>query len=436
MLEYVVIADDLTGGNGTGVLLEKLKLKTASLMNVEELDFDILQQFDAIVYPTDSRAQKQEVAYARVFDAVSLLKSPRVKLFSKRIDSTCRGNLGAEIDAMLDALGQDTIAIVTPSFPQAGRVVIGGYVMVNGAALQNTDAARDPLNPITTSVVEVLLRQQSKYRVKSVYLDTIYQGPEVLKQEVLRCVGEGIRILIFDALHNDDLDQIAEAVHQSGISYITADPGPLTAAAAKRILTSVQKATENKKILMAVGSVTNLSKIQIEEVFKVYPGYKFYINVEKLVHDAQQREHEISRVVHEVISYKDQGDLFCVVTNSINPQFRVDLKSIAKQQQVSEDELTARINLSIAEIAFRIVKESCEFQGIFSSGGDVTIAVCKRFGSLGMSLCKEVIPIVAFGELIGGEFGTLKMVTKGGMVGDKDGMKQCIQYLKEQLQMK
>ncbi|WHH61567.1 four-carbon acid sugar kinase family protein [Petroclostridium sp. X23] len=432
MPEYVVIADDLTGGNGTGVLLEKLKLKTASLMNTEKVNLDILTQFDAIVYPTDSRAQKEEIAYHRVFSAVSLFKSFPVKLFNKRIDSTCRGNLGTEIDAMLDALGEDRIAIVTPSFPQAGRTVVGGYLLVNGMMLQNTDAARDPLNPISTSVVETLVRKQSKYIVKSIYLDTIYQGSEALKKEILKCVKEGARILIFDALHADDLDTIAEAAQRSGIPYITADPGPLTEAAAKIILTSKQS-LRNKKILMSIGSVTNLSKIQIDEVFKTYSGFKFYINTDKLLLLDEQKENEISRVVKEVNSHKNKGDVFCVVTNSIYPEFRLDLKSIAKEQNVAEEELSARINQGIAEISYRIIKENPDFQGIFTSGGDVTIAVCKRFHSLGMSLCKEIIPIVAFGKLIGGEFSNLKMVTKGGMIGDKDGMKQCIHYLKEQL---
>jgi len=41
-----------------------------------------------------------------------------------------RGNLGAEIDAVLDAAGEGYRAAVVPVYPKSGRICVGGYLLV------------------------------------------------------------------------------------------------------------------------------------------------------------------------------------------------------------------------------------------------------------------------------------------------------------------
>lgn len=118
MPQCVVIADDLTGGNATGVLLKKMNYQAYTVMNTESMDLQALEDCDCVIYPTDSRCVAPEVAYERVYNICSLLKDDAVKVYSNRIDSTLRGNLGSETDAMLDCLGEDYIAIVAPCFRQ------------------------------------------------------------------------------------------------------------------------------------------------------------------------------------------------------------------------------------------------------------------------------------------------------------------------------
>lgn len=431
MPQCVIIADDLTGANATGVLLKKLNLRTSTIMNMEGIEGKSLGQYDAVTHPTDSRAIPEAEAYRRVFSAVTRLKSPEVTLYNKRIDSTLRGNLGAEIDGMLDGLGDDRVAVVVPCFPQAGRIAVGGYLLVNGAMLQKTDAARDPKTPIGTSVIEDLVKRQTRYEVQSIYLDTVYAGVDILETAITEAVRAGKRILIVDALHQEDLDAIAEAVIRSGISFISVDPGPFTAAAAQKLLRP-RRSDERKKILMAIGSVTNLTRTQVAEIERALHPLTVYVHTERLI-DAGERAQEITRVVGEVLRSEGGDDLCCVVTNSVNPEFRLDLGSLAVQLETTEEELSRRINHAIAEITYQILHGAPAFQGIFSSGGDITVAICERFGSSGMELLQEVIPLAAYGTLVGGDFPGLKIVTKGGMVGDQDGMKRCIRYLQEQL---
>ena len=107
MPQCVVIADDLTGANATGVLLKKMDYQAYTVMNSERIEPSAISDCDCVLYPTDSRGVDSETAYDRVRTICELLKNDEVKVYSKRIDSTLRGNLGSETDAMLDCLGDE-----------------------------------------------------------------------------------------------------------------------------------------------------------------------------------------------------------------------------------------------------------------------------------------------------------------------------------------
>ena len=105
MAQCIVIADDLTGANATGVLLTKMNYQAYTVMNPAAVSPETIEGSDCVLYPTDSRGISPEEAYQRTYDAVKLLASPEVVVYGKRIDSTLRGNLGRETDAMLDFIG-------------------------------------------------------------------------------------------------------------------------------------------------------------------------------------------------------------------------------------------------------------------------------------------------------------------------------------------
>ena len=114
------VADDLTGATTTGVLLARSKARTAVFFNVEAATkAEGVDELDAIIISSNSRPLPANEAYDKVKEATIALKSMGVKYFQKRIDTTCRGGIGVEIDAMLDQLDQDTVAIVVPAMPRS-----------------------------------------------------------------------------------------------------------------------------------------------------------------------------------------------------------------------------------------------------------------------------------------------------------------------------
>ena len=69
MHKCVVIADDLTGGNATGVMISGYGYDTYSIVNMEGLDPNNMPECDCIVYPTNSRQVNSDTAYKLVYNA-------------------------------------------------------------------------------------------------------------------------------------------------------------------------------------------------------------------------------------------------------------------------------------------------------------------------------------------------------------------------------
>ena len=88
MPQCVVIADDLTGGNATGVQLRQSNFTSMSILTEDALETAAHADSDCVIYPTNSRAVPPEEAYRRVYNATRKLMSPDVKVYSKRVDST------------------------------------------------------------------------------------------------------------------------------------------------------------------------------------------------------------------------------------------------------------------------------------------------------------------------------------------------------------
>lgn len=282
MPQCVVIADDLTGANATGVLIKKLNYSTYTVMNTERLELSKLAESDCVLYPTDSRAVDPVIAYNRVYNVARLLKNDNVKVYSKRIDSTLRGNLGKETDALLDALDNQSIAMVVPCFPEAKRILIGGYLLVNMVPLHRTEAALDPKNPINTSLAKKLIEEQSEYSVASIYMNDLMLGKEHLIKRIKELKNEGVRIIIFDSISQEDLDLIADSVIGSELPFVCVDPGSFTATVTRKLVVPLSQ-KKSFKILAVIGSVNPVAKIQIDELFLAQKVLNVYVTTKELL---------------------------------------------------------------------------------------------------------------------------------------------------------
>ncbi|MEK5183791.1 four-carbon acid sugar kinase family protein [Solibacillus sp. FSL W7-1324] len=420
-----IIADDLTGANATGVKLSKQGFSATTLTSFQTPP--TLGAFNAVCVDTDSRYVQPDLAKARVQAALQNFQNWEADLICKRIDSTVRGNIGYEVDTILEAIGEKAIAIVVASFPESGRITSGGYLLVNGVPLQTTDVAKDPVNPLKQSFVPHIIQKQSKFPVVHIGLETVLLEVQQLADAMNKEISAGNRIIVLDAVTDDDIDCITAAMLKvNDYSLVPVDPGPLTAKYSKAIL---NQQSQNKKIVASIGSITPTASKQIQYLLEKTDAYPYYIDANRLTHLDEKWDAEIEAISQEAVQFLDSHDVLVMTTNSPH-QDQLNLTTIANKFETTEEHLAKRIAAGIGMITMKVLQSTnYSVGGCFSSGGDITSSICTISNAEGIKLEEEVLPLVAYGKLMGGELDGLPIITKGGMAGEKDALYKSIKFL-------
>lgn len=424
MARIIVIADDLTGANATCSLIRKTGLSTASILSLRQ--GHIPAEVDALATPTNSRAIEPQAAYQRVREAVSLLKSPEVHIYNKRTDSTLRGNLGPEINAYLDELGDDRMAIAVPAYPNTGRVVVNQTMLVNGELLVNSDAGHDAKAPVDTSNTTELLTRGFAGSHAVYGLDVVEAGASAIARILKEEKAKGTRMVIFDAFSNSHIQNLAEGTLSSGVPYIAVDPGPYTLALTREML---DREVKLSRILMIVGSVTDSTMEQLEAVIKNLDPFVVKVDAYNLIHSGRL-EAEISRAVKCALNDGANREIVLLTSSPIGGGRRLDLKAVSQEFGMTVDDASARISEGLARVGKEVLDSEKEFSGIFVSGGDITVSLCEVSESVGVQIESEIVPLAAYGRIIGGGLDGVRIISKGGMVGDRDTMLYCVQKLR------
>lgn len=420
---FGVIADDLTGANATGVLLTRTGYQTASLTQLRWPEGD-LDQYSCIVIATESRALPAAEAHRRVAEAARLLVSHGRRPVGKRIDSTLRGNLGPEVEAVLAALGPRSVAVLTGAFPASGRTTRGGIHYVNGVPLAETAVRNDPLCPVTESHVATLVRQQTALPVAELPLETVRAGAGAVAEAIVSQARQGVRIFCADAETDGDIEALGQGMARSGLPCVAADPGPLTAAYAAATTpagtwaTPAQasgKANGQNKVLVVAGSVTPLTRQQLDNLEAEMGARLITVDAAALGQGGDAAEAEVNRVVEELAAIEPGRQVIGVRTSTVLAE--------------TDARVAARIGAGFAEIAARALERVPGITGLYTSGGDITVAVCHRLGAGAIQLMAEVLPLAVQGYLVGGQHPGTAIVTKGGLIGDGTAALTCVGHL-------
>ena len=120
MIKLLIIADDLTGAIDAGTQLAKEGINTFVTSN-PDIDFNTSNQdISVLVFNSESRHINANLAAQKVRSVAESAKSAGVQYFFKKTDSTLRGNLGAELEAVYRATTQAQLPFI-PAHPKSGR---------------------------------------------------------------------------------------------------------------------------------------------------------------------------------------------------------------------------------------------------------------------------------------------------------------------------
>lgn len=122
----------------------------------------------------------------------------------------------------MDALGAD-FTVATPAFPDNGRTVFKGHLFVGDVLLSDSGMRHHPLTPMTDPNLVSVLQAQTGRPVGLVDHTVVAGGADAVRTRFDELRKEGVGVAIVDAVSNDDLVRLGEAVRD--LPLVTAGSG-------------------------------------------------------------------------------------------------------------------------------------------------------------------------------------------------------------------
>jgi uncharacterized protein YgbK (DUF1537 family) len=363
-------ADDLTGACDTAAPFAVRGLET--LVIVQDPDGRTSAAgagADVLAIDTETRERSSEVAREMAHRAGAALRAAAPAVLYKKVDSTLRGRIAAELDGMLEGVGVVT-TLLAPAFPAQGRTVLDGRLLVDGRPVEETPIALDPTAPATGASVLALLATADTRPAGLLPLATLRRGREAVDARIERFSASGGRALVADAETAPDLAVLADAGR--GRPLLLAGSAGLATALARREACAVTGRREPLRgpLLVVTGSAHPSTRTQVMRLGR--------------------------RDGLEVLAPPDDG-------RAADPARRTG------------------ITRSLAESArARIERERPG--AVLLTGGETAIAVLRALGAAGLRLTGLLEPGLALGALAGGPFDGLAVLTKAGGFGDADAL--------------
>ncbi|HEX5415990.1 MAG TPA: four-carbon acid sugar kinase family protein [Chloroflexota bacterium] len=422
--ELGVLADDLTGATDTGLQFAKCGHRTCVC-----LAWPATPACDVLVFDTDSRHLDAPQARQRSGEAARALQAAGVRRFYKKIDSTARGNLGAEIEGALEATGLAQ-ALICPAFPKLARTVRDGQVFVRGVPLPRTEFAHDPTWPATTASLEAILRRQSDAPIARVDLAEVRRGPATVRARLAEHWERGTRLVVADAEVDLDLRCLVEAARQSGQGVLTAGSAGLAewlvGLLSHRTHPARNSAVGKGATLIVSGTVNRTGVGQLARLIEQGAAHTT-LAIDAVLDDAPAAT---DAAAGQVVDQLRLGG--CVVLSLADPRRPApDVGQFAAEHRLSPSELNTRLVNALAAVTEQAIGAVLP-AALIVTGGDTARAVTNALGSNALEVEREAAPGVPICVLQGGRWDGLVVVTKAGGFGEPDTLVRVVRQLEEQ----
>ena len=264
MLHMLIIADDLSGAADCGVACVSHGLSAVvSLGNTDdEFDADVLSVDSDTRYLEPEKAAEETAAIVRRFAGNHLL--------FRKLDSTLRGNVAAELAATLEVrrelTGERVVAVLAPAFPAHGRTTRNGRQLLHGKPIEETESWQREQRSAQSHLPAILKAS----RLESALLDlsAVRSGQEALSAEMTR-LAETADVLICDAESDQDLRAVAEASMSLGRNTVWAGSAglayhlPLASGLTRLPISVPELPPVDGPLLFVIGSLSGVSREQV-----------------------------------------------------------------------------------------------------------------------------------------------------------------------------
>lgn len=404
--KIAVIADDLTGAADAGVTFCPVA-GPLLLCGVEALPKGGGDPCGAgIAVFTDSRNASAKEAERAVARAADYVKSSSYRMIYKKIDSTLRGNIGAETDMLVSRLGFRA-GLVAPALPSQGRITLHDLHRVNGIPVAESEVSRDPLSPVRLSRLSELLASQSRFAVGHVDVELIEKGAAELSRRISSLLADGCRQIAFDAVCGEHLAAIAAVALDAFRDCLPVGSAGLAEALARAM--ADEKGTWAPSPMAAVakplficGSASAKLAAQREELSHIPGVQSLLLEPADLATDGMKAT--IKAAAADISSRWREGGMVLAVNQRKSSHAGHDPGDVLR---------------GLADLAAEVIEKASP-DLVFLSGGDTAGAVFDRIGARTVWLQGEPLPGLVRGEAASGRFKGLAVVSKAGSFGSSD----------------
>lgn len=418
-----VVADDITGSNDIGIMVAKAGYRV-HIVQHDVFDAARHRAADVIVLNTDSRLDSAELAYDKVARATRALAEAGCDQFFNKTCSVFRGNIGAEFDAMLDALGQ-SFAVVVLGFPRNGRTTIDAIHYVRGVPLENSEFRNDPVHPMRRSNLVDILSAQTRRPVGHIDHRAISAG---WLGQALVDARERYAYVILDVADQRALELIAAAVHDcpvlcgsSALAEVLPAYWPPPPAQAPLDV----PLRNGLGVLCAAGSLTPQTRAQTDYwLTQGWPAYE--LDVRLLVEPASR-----AMLVAELIDCGAEHLLHgrdVLIYTSQDDDARADVLALAEARGLSKVEVSRLISTALSDVVAAIV-EHTGVNRLLVAGGETSADICRRLGIQAQAVYQEIQPGLPSCLSLDGP--PMLLVLKSGSFGSPDFFERALEHLKQ-----
>lgn len=417
LTQVFVVADDFTGANDAGV---GLALKGARVSVL----FDAVQwrsapPCDAWVVNTDSRALPAPIAAERTAQAVAAFRLQGAEgWIVKKVDSTLRGNLGAEIEAALNAADL-SLALIAPAAPALGRITRDGQVWVNGTLVTDSEFASDPKTPVRSASVSVCLAAQTVLPQASLSLAQIRHGD--LSATLQQLATQGTRLVILDAEHPEDLDRIVSAAAQLAEKPLLVGSAGLSDALARHLTLSAPC----RALLAVVGSMSEIAQLQIHAASQRADVTVLAVDIDALL----AGDGALAQTAAQAAALLARGQ-HCIVRTCHDDNQRFEIARLCQRYAMSRQQLGETISQRLGELTRQTVQQQRP-GGLYLSGGDIAIAAASALQASGFRILGQIAGCVPWGRLQDSLAGDIPVMTKAGGFGDDATLLHVLRFIEE-----
>lgn len=374
MVKLLIIADDFTGALDTGVQFAKRGIRTQVFTTYNIEDTDLKPETEVLVVDTESRPLSKEEAYKRVHVVSEWAVKKRIPVIFKKTDSALRGNIGMELQAVVDAEPSHSLFFL-PGYPQMERFTRNGVQYISGILLEDSVFGKDPFEPVTCSYIPEIIGLESDIPVACI----------TEKEEISIAETSGAKIIICDVTSPLDIDCRLEELSESGKLRMLAGCAGL----AERLVEKLFPNSEEKNnyictdsFYAACGSLNRITGKQTDYAEKQGGFCARHLTMEQKLDPSYYDRPEGKAFLRELIELCRKHKK--VLTDTFDRG--EDIQNFLDEHSITSEEVRFRIS----EIHGRIVR------GIIESGIDVTILMTggdTLMGYMKMIQCTQLEPV-------------------------------------------